>query len=263
MRTAYLDCFSGMSGDMFLGALVDVGVSPQLFQETVAALNIGAKLDISLVSRAGISATKVDVLVHGEKELPRELFWEQRAHEHEHAHGGSDHHHGHRNEPVQLREHNYAQATKPHDGETRAPSSGAHEHGHSHGRGLSEIREIIANAALSEKAKKNAIGIFDALGTAEAKIHNTDIETIHFHEVGSADAIVDIVCASIGVEALGVDEIVCSPLNVGSGTVKCMHGTLPVPAPATLELLKGVPVYFRRVPRSSRRSRASSRTFLR
>ena len=228
---------------MFLGALVDVGVSPQLFQETIAALNIGAKLDISRVSRAGISATKVDVLVHGEKELPREVFWEQRAHEHEHAHAGSAHLHRHRNEPVQLREHNYAQATKPHDGEMRSPNSGAHEHGHSHGRGLREIRDIIANAALSEKAKKTAVCIFDALGRAEAKIHDTDVETIHFHEVGSVDAIVDIVCAAIGAEALGADEIICSPLNVGSGTVKCAHGTLPVPAPATLELLKGAPVY--------------------
>ena len=87
------------------------------------------------------------------------------------------------------------------------------------------------------------MAIFEALGAAEAKIHDTDIETIHFHEVGAIDAMVDIVCAAVGAEALGVDEIVCSPLNVGGGTVKCAHGTLPVPAPATLELLKNVPVY--------------------
>ena len=100
MRIAYLDCFSGMSGDMFLGALVDVGVSPQLFQDTIAALNIGARLDISRVTRGGISATKVDVFVHGEKELPREVFWEQQGHTHEHAHAGSGHSHALRNEPV-------------------------------------------------------------------------------------------------------------------------------------------------------------------
>src|SRR5438552_809027 len=101
----------------------------------------------------------------------------------------------------------------------------------------------IAKATISDGPKKTATSIFDALGAAEAKIHNTDIESIHFHEVGSVDAIVDIVCAAIGAEALGLDGIVCSPLNVGGGTVKCTHGTLPIPAPATLELLKGAPVY--------------------
>ena len=242
MRIAYLDCFSGMSGDMFLGALVDVGVSPQLFQDTIAALNIGARLDISRVTRGGISATKVDVFVHGEKELPREVFWEQQGHTHEHAHAGSGHSHAHRNEPVQLREHNYARTVQSEGGKGESGSE-VHEHGHSHGRGLSEIREIIAKASISDGAKKTATSIFDALGAAEAKIHNTDIESIHFHEVGSVDAIVDIVCAAIGAEALGLDGIVCSPLNVGGGTVKCTHGTLPIPAPATLELLKGAPVY--------------------
>src|SRR5437867_12662839 len=113
MRIAYLDCFSGMSGDMFLGALVDVGVSPQLFQDTIAALNIGARLDISRVTRGGISATKVDVFVHGEKELPREGFWEQQGHTHEHAHAGSGHSHGLRNEPVQLCVHDYAPTVQP------------------------------------------------------------------------------------------------------------------------------------------------------
>jgi pyridinium-3,5-bisthiocarboxylic acid mononucleotide nickel chelatase len=243
MRIAYLDCFSGMSGDMFLGALVDVGVSPQLFHETVAALNIGARLDISRVNRAGISATKVDVFVHGEKELPREVFWEQQAHAQEHAHAGSGHSHDHRNEPVQLREHNYARTAPPREREKRESGSEAHEHRHAYGRGLSEIRELIAKATISDGAKKTAASIFDALGTAEAKIHDSDIESIHFHEVGSVDAIVDIVCGAIGSEALGVDEIVCSPLNIGGGTVKCAHGTLRIPAPATLELLKGAPVY--------------------
>src|SRR5437763_8759083 len=112
-----------------------------------------------------------------------------------------------------------------------------------HGRGLREIKEIISRAAISEGAKKTSLAIFQALGEAEAKIHNSDIESIHFHEVGAVDAMVDIVCAAVGAEALHIDEWVCSSLNVGSGTVKCAHGTLPVPAPATVELLKGAPVY--------------------
>ena len=114
---------------------------------------------------------------------------------------------------------------------------------HEHARGLTEIREIISAASISEGAKKTAIAIFEALGRAEAKIHNTSIESVHFHEVGAVDAMVDIVCAAVGAEALGVEEIICSPLNVGGGTVKCAHGTFPVPAPATVELLKDAPVY--------------------
>ena len=116
MRIAYLDCFSGMSGDMFLGALVDAGVPAKLFEDTVAALNIGARLEISRVTRSGISATKVDVFVNGEKELPREVFLEQqnRAQKQEHGH---DHSHRHAPEHVELREHNYSQPG--HDG-TRA-----------------------------------------------------------------------------------------------------------------------------------------------
>jgi hypothetical protein len=108
---------------------------------------------------------------------------------------------------------------------------------------LTDIRQIIARAKISAGAKAMAIRIFEALGAAEAKIHNTNIETIHFHEVGAVDAMVDIVCAAVGAEELGVDEWVCSPLNVGGGTVKCAHGTFPVPAPATVALLKGAPVY--------------------
>jgi pyridinium-3,5-bisthiocarboxylic acid mononucleotide nickel chelatase len=244
MRIAYLDCFSGMSGDMFLGALVDAGVPAQIFEQTVAALNIGARLEISRVVRSGITATKVDVYVHGEKELPREQYWEQHAHKHEHPRG-QDHDRSHDREPVALREHNFSRTQTLEDGsaETRAGVPEPHEHAHEHGRGLKEIREIIRKSAISESAKNMAIQIFEALGAAEAKIHNSRIEEVHFHEVGAVDAMVDIVCAAVGAEALAVDQIVCSPLNVGGGTVKCAHGTFPVPAPATIELLKDAPVY--------------------
>ena len=234
MRIAYLDCFSGMSGDMFLGALVDAGVPVRLLEETVAALNVGARLEISRVQRSGISATKVDVYVGGEKELPREVYWEQKGHSHAHDHS---HSHGHDHEHVQLREHNYSPESK------EPQPAAAPIHRHVHGRGLKEIREIIRNAKIAESTKQTAIAIFETLGAAEAKIHNTDIQKIHFHEVGAVDAMVDIVCAAVGSEALAVDEFICSSLNVGGGTVKCAHGTFPVPAPATVELLKGAPVY--------------------
>jgi uncharacterized protein (TIGR00299 family) protein len=207
MRIAFLNCFSGISGDMFLGALVDAGVSPGLLRQTAQVLNVGAKLEIVRTLRNGIAATKVDVIVNGEKDLPREEFWEkQRGQEHSHA------------------------------------NDEAHPHHHEH-RSLREIREIISGAPIAEAAKTLALKIFLTLGEAEAKIHDKDIESIHFHEVGSADAIVDIVCAAVGAESLGVDEWRCSALNVGGGVVHCAHGTLPVPAPAVVEMLRDAPVY--------------------
>ncbi|MCU1305473.1 MAG: hypothetical protein JWN45_168 [Acidobacteriaceae bacterium] len=212
MRIAYLDCFSGISGDMFLGALIDAGVSPKVFEQTVEALTVGAHLEISRVNRSGISATKVDVVVNGEKDSPRATRKELAApQQHSHAHQDSESH--------------------------------RHHHEHQHGRGLTEIREIISKGAISESAKRSAIAIFEKLGQAESRIHNVPIEKIHFHEVGAVDALVDIVCAAVGTEALAADEVICSPLNVGGGTVECAHGTFPVPAPATIELLKGAPVY--------------------
>jgi hypothetical protein len=214
MRIAYLECFSGMSGDMFLGAMVDAGVPAQLLEDAVAALNVGARLQISRVVRSGISATKVDVTTNGEQISPREhVHDEPHSHSHEHGHSHDQEH------------------------------SHEHSHAHEHGRSLTEIKKIISHAAISEVARKNATAIFEALGRAEAKIHNTSIEAIHFHEVGAVDAMIDIVCAAIGAEALQVDEMICSPLNVGGGTVQCAHGMIPVPAPATVELLAGAPVY--------------------
>jgi pyridinium-3,5-bisthiocarboxylic acid mononucleotide nickel chelatase len=246
MRIAYLDCFSGISGDMFLGALIDAGVSPKLLEDAVAALNIGARLEISRVQRGGISATKVDVCVNGEKDLPREVYWEQREHDH---HLGHSHEHGHKHshtddnkeddKPVWSRG-----SPPPQTGQSPVTTQPAPApHSHAHGRSLTEIRGIIKKAAISSAAKATSIRIFEALGAAEAEIHETSIEQVHFHEVGAVDAMADIVCAAVGAESLAVDEWICSPLNVGSGTVKCAHGTLPVPAPATLKLLSGAPVY--------------------
>jgi pyridinium-3,5-bisthiocarboxylic acid mononucleotide nickel chelatase len=251
MRIAYLDCFSGISGDMFLAALLDAGVPFALFEKTVADLNIAASLEISRVDRGGISATKLDVIVNGQKDLPREEFWNKqglgdRGQEIEDSGrlpwiGGQNPDHSHENEESAAHSH---QHSHPH-----SHDRGGAEHGHSsehtraHGRSLSDILKIISAAPIRDRAKQLANEIFLALGAAEAKIHNVDLEGIHFHEVGSADAIVDIVCSAVGADALGVDQFICSPLNVGGGTVTCAHGVLPVPAPATLELLQGAPIY--------------------
>ncbi len=233
MRIAYLDCFSGISGDMFLGALLDAGLPASVLEETVATLDVGARLEISRVTRSGISATKVDVWIGDEKDLPRE----QVSHVHEHGH---THHHSSAGvSPGSPARPNLARWG---DSPAVVRASRPHTHEDTH-RGLKEISEIIRRANMAPAAQEHALAIFQALGQAEAKIHNTEVEKIHFHEVGAVDAIVDIVCAAVGSLALGVDEWVCSPLNVGGGSVECAHGKFPVPSPATVELLRGAPVY--------------------
>jgi pyridinium-3,5-bisthiocarboxylic acid mononucleotide nickel chelatase len=250
MRIAYLECFSGISGDMFLGALLDAGVPFELLQKTVANLNIGATLESSRVDRSGISGTKLDVIVDGEKDMPREEFWaaqHSQPHEHSHGSGGT----ADPSAPLRSGRDDKREGVATESGSERhvetlnRDESAGHSPGHAHAptRGLSEILKIIAAAPISERAKQTASEIFRELGAAEAKVHNVAVDNIHFHEVGAADAIVDIVCAAVGAELLQVEQFVCSPLNVGSGTVSCAHGVLPVPAPATLELLKGAPIY--------------------
>ena len=198
MRIAYLDCFAGISGDMFLGALIDAGVNPEVLHEATAAMNLGASLKIYTIDRSGISCTKVDV------------FEPSASHEQEHHH----HHHDH------------PPAAK-----------------HSHGRSLTVIRDLIRSSNLPAPVIHTAIRAFEFLGASEAKIHNVAIDQIHFHEVGAVDAIIDIVAAAAGMDALGAQKWVASPLNIGGGMVDCAHGRFPVPAPATADLLRGLPTY--------------------
>ncbi|MGA8729764.1 MAG: nickel pincer cofactor biosynthesis protein LarC [Terracidiphilus sp.] len=227
MRIGYLECFSGISGDMLLGALVDAGVPFDSLQAAAAALHVGARLEMRKVSRGGLAGTKVDVVT---QETVNRDQGSQEPHSHEHAHT-HDHRESHSHES-----HSHAeQSHQPHT----APAP----HSHEHHRPLSVILAIIASAPLDEQVKQQASHAFKLLGEAEAAIHDIPVEKVHFHEVGAVDTIVDIVCAAAGCAALGVDRWLASPLNVGSGTVDCAHGTLPVPAPATLALLGDAPVY--------------------
>jgi uncharacterized protein (TIGR00299 family) protein len=232
MRIAYLDCFAGISGDMFLGALIHAGVDPKVLHQVTAALNLNATLKIEKVDRSGISSTKVQVY-EGAK-LAEELYT------HPHEHGPSEqsrqHTHTHQHHPKTQHEHKAGHA---HD----HPHTHEDEHDHTHGRSLTVIRNLINAASLAPAVKATAIHAFELLGASEAKIHNVAIEKIHFHEVGAVDAIVDIVAASAGIHALAIDKWFCSPLNVGGGMVDCAHGRFPVPAPATADLLRGLPTY--------------------
>ena len=236
MRIAYLDCFAGISGDMFLGALVDAGVPLQVLQDATTALGLGASLKVETVDRSGISCTKVhvyegDSLAESERTQSRNGVTEQQSQrdasysqqiktQHQHKAGHSHTHFHEEHTPEELP---------------------AHEH--THGRSLSAIRILIQTAALSEPIKQTAIKTFELLGQSEAKIHNVSVDEIHFHEVGAVDAIVDIVAASAGIHHLQIGKWYSSPLNVGGGMVVCAHGTFPVPAPATADLLRGFPTY--------------------
>lgn len=180
MKLAYFDCFSGISGDMVLGALVDAGCPLERLREELAGLRLGGwEIAAEKVWKNGMSATWVRVKAE-----------DQQKH-----------------------------------------------------RPLSAILEMIEKSGLGPAVRERAAAIFRRLGEAEAKVHDAPLEKIHFHEVGAVDSIVDIVGASIGFAALGIEQFACSPLNVGSGTVKTTHGLLPVPAPATAELLRGKPTY--------------------
>jgi len=215
---------------MLLGALVDAGVDPEVLHKATAALNLGASLKIERVDRSGITATKVHVF-EGAKlaESDHHGHASEPAHQHTHTH---QHH------PQTQHEHKVGHShTHDHD------HPHGHEHEHQHGRSLSVIRTLINSANLATEIKQTAIQAFELLGASEAKIHNVDIEKIHFHEVGAVDAIVDIVAASAGIHALKIDKWFCSPLNVGGGMVDCAHGRFPVPAPATADLLRGFPTY--------------------
>jgi uncharacterized protein (TIGR00299 family) protein len=196
-NTLYLDCFAGVSGDMFIAALIDCGLDFNLLRRELKKLGVeGYDLSVARVDRSGIFASKFEVHLHNDHDHP-----------HDHPHD-PDHHHHH------------------------------HEH-----RSLSEITRIIRSSNLSDRVKERAQRIFHRIGEAEAKIHNVPIESIHFHEIGALDSIIDIVGACIGLEVLQIDRIISSPLHVGSGTFNCAHGTFPVPGPATAELLRGVPIY--------------------
>jgi uncharacterized protein (TIGR00299 family) protein len=206
MRIAYLECFAGIAGDMLLGALLDAGVPVDVLVEATSALGLEVSLKVETVDRSGISCTRVQVM---DGKSVADAPKVEAVHDHVHGDG-----HSH-----------------------------SHEHKHVHGRSLSVIRELIQGAALAEGVKARAIRTFELLGASEAKIHNVEVEAIHFHEVGAVDAIVDIVAACAGIEHLKVDAWHCSSLNVGGGMVECAHGTFPVPAPATADLLRGFPTY--------------------
>jgi uncharacterized protein (TIGR00299 family) protein len=215
-RILYFDCFNGASGDMVLGALLDAGLPLEELRRALGSLALdGASVSATRVLRAGVSATKFLAEEHG-----------HNTHTHEHAH--------HSHEPGHSHDHNHEHK------DSHAPTAVAHHHTH---RSLAEINSLIERSALSPAAQGRAKELFHRLGEAEAAIHQIPIEKIHLHEVGALDSIIDIVGAVFALEWFHADRIISSPLNVGGGMVNSAHGHFPVPAPATVKLLAGAPVY--------------------
>ena len=235
MRIAYLDCFAGISGDMFLGALHDAGVPLDILQSAASSLNLGVTLEVRKVDRSGISSTKVTVLENNapaEVELPASHSQEP-PHQHPHTHEHTQ----------QPRTQHLHKIGRPHTHEHEHDHEHEEPHRHVHGRSLTVIRELIQASSLAPAVQSLAIHTFELLGHSEAKIHNVPVDQIHFHEVGAVDAIADIVCAAAGIVHLNLGAWHSSPVNVGGGMVVCAHGTFPVPAPATADLLRGLPTY--------------------
>jgi pyridinium-3,5-bisthiocarboxylic acid mononucleotide nickel chelatase len=225
MKTLYLDVFSGISGDMFLGALLDLGADFQRLEHDLEKLGLdGYHLHVSKQQRAHIAGTKFDVHLeedhHHDESQPDE---HERAHEHGHHHShGHEHHH---HDEASAREHEAC-------------------HGHEHSRTFADIEQLIERSSLSDWVKQKSIAIFRRVAVAEGKIHGQPPEQVHFHEVGAVDSIIDIVGGCLALELLGRPRLLAAPVVEGTGWVKCAHGRFPVPTPATLEILgaRGVPV---------------------
>lgn len=218
MKILYYDCFSGISGDMNLGAMIDLGVDKEYLLKELEKLNVhGYKIQITRDERKGITGTKVKVLLEDETH--------DHHHENSHHHDdNSEHNHDHHHQ------HFHEQHVHNHEG-------GDHQH-----RNLKDIEDIINSSSLNDRVKELSLKMFLKVAEAEAKIHGKSLMDVHFHEVGALDSIVDIIGSAICLDYLKVDKVMSASVELGGGFVKCAHGLFPVPAPATAEILKGIPV---------------------
>jgi uncharacterized protein (TIGR00299 family) protein len=228
MKTLHFECSAGISGDMALGAFVDLGVDPNELRAGLMKLGIGGwKLEFVRDERLGITGTRALVEIEGDSP----------AHDgHDHGHGAHDGEHQHQHEHEHQDAHTHAHEHTHGNGHS-------HEHGGGHAHNSwKQIRGLIEKAEISEGAKKRALDIFSRIARAESQVHGVPVDDIAFHEVGALDSIIDIVGAAICLDILKPGRVTCGEIELGGGTVRCAHGELPVPAPATLILCKGMPV---------------------
>lgn len=253
MKVLFLDCLSGISGDMTVGALVDLGVKPSALEWELSKIALGDfHMHFERAQRQSIEGIHFSIHEgathheeHHEHAEPEAGGHEcgcghEHSHEHEEDHGHeAAHEHG--REHGHSHDHDHGHECCHEHGHEHGHSH-EHEHGHVHGRTHAEIRSLIEASELSPFVKKHALSIFQRIAVAEGKIHGQPPESVGFHEVGALDSIADIVCACVGIEALGIGKVFVSTLHDGHGTIECAHGTFPLPAPATLEILKGISI---------------------
>ena len=240
-KTLYLECYSGISGDMAVAALIDLGVDHSNLLDALNSLNLdGYRVKISRVNKSGIDACDFNVILdkshenhdHDMEYLHGHIHEEHSGHNccgeaHVHDHPAAEHHHAH--EHHHGGEHHHAHEQR-HGGEP-------HAHHHAH-RGMKEIREILLSSFMTNRAKGIALSIFEILAAAEAKAHGVPVDQVHFHEVGAVDSIVDVAAAAICLDNLDVTEVIVPKLCEGTGTVRCQHGILPVPVPAVANIVE-------------------------
>ena len=223
MKTLYLECGMGAAGDMLTAALLELLPDREAFLERMNALGLpGVRVEAEPVVKCGITGTHMKVTVDGEEEVSEDVHEHEddHGHTHEHEHG-HDHEHGH---------------THGHEHE--------HDHCHDHHHtSLADIDHILDGLAVSARVKADAKAVYGLIADAESRVHGHPVDQIHFHEVGTMDAVADVVAVCMLMEEIGAEQILASPVHVGSGYVRCMHGVLPVPAPATALILEGVPSY--------------------
>lgn len=217
MKKLYLECYSGISGDMTVAALLDLGADREVLMHTLRSLPVQEfDIKISRVKKAGLDVCDFDVIL--------DHAYENHDHDMEYLHG-HDHPHDHPHDHAHCHEDEHTHTHSAHD-----------HHTHSH-RGMKEILEILEKADLTDRARATAVNIFTILGKAEAKAHGTTLEEVHFHEVGAIDSIVDIVAAAVCLDNLGIEQVVIPCLYEGGGTICCQHGILPVPVPAVANIV--------------------------
>lgn len=228
-QTMYLECYSGISGDMTVAALLDLGADQEVLLEVLNSLPVqGFRVEISRVMKSGIDACDFNVILEEQDNHDHDMeYLYGHMHGQSHSHG-DEHHHTH--------EH-----THTHDGEHHHSHEHAHTHtgGHHHvHRGMKEIRDIVRQANMTERARELTLRIFNILAEAESKAHHVPVEEVHFHEVGAVDSIVDIVSIAVCLDNLNITSVIVPELWEGKGTVRCQHGILPVPVPAVCNIMQ-------------------------
>ena len=255
MKTLYIECAMGAAGDMLTAALLELMPDKEAALAKLNAMGIpGVAFEAEPSEKCGITGTHMRVLIHGEEEgaMPcGHTHAQEDHHEHNHAH---EHHHEHDHVHEHHHEHDHHVHTHAHahvQEDAHCHDSDAHDHAHHHEHGahhhahhgMAEIRSLIAGLAVSETVKEKALAVYQSIAEAESKVHGAEVDQIHFHEVGSMDAVADVTAVCLLMELLAPEQVIVSPIHVGSGTVLCAHGRLPVPAPATALILEGMPIY--------------------